>query len=124
MISKEEINRKIKAAFWDYNIDPHDIYLIALGKKERAGFFTKERILIRLLERLSWYELIDLFGKEFLIRNLESSIIRKIRNQGIRNRYELIRRILQGEVVSNTGWSLQNRKRLKSSVLSHRWYGT
>ena len=29
MISKEEINRKIKAAFWDYNIDPHDIYLIA-----------------------------------------------------------------------------------------------
>jgi hypothetical protein len=122
MISKEEINKKIKSAFWDYNIDPENIYMIALGKKEGTIFFTREKILIRLLERLSWYEIIDLFGKEFLKRNLSSSVVSKIRNQEIRNRYEFIRKILQGETISYSGWSAQNRKRLESSVLSDRRY--
>jgi hypothetical protein len=120
MLSSKEINKKIKAAFWDYNIDPHNIYLTALGKKTGAGFFTREKILVRLIERLSWYELIDLFGKEFLIKNLSQSIIGKVRNSEIRNRYESIRKILQGEAVSNTGWSNKNRRRLKASLLSDR----
>ncbi|MCF6271091.1 MAG: hypothetical protein L3J41_15370 [Melioribacteraceae bacterium] len=123
MISKKEISKKINSAFWDYNIDPNDIYLIVLGKKEGTGFFTVEKILIRLLERLSWYEIVDLFGKEFLTKNLSPSIIKEIRNPEIRNRYEFIRRILQRETLSHTGWGFENRKRLKSSVLSHRWNG-
>jgi len=123
MISEKEKISKIKSAFWDYNICPQDIYMVVVGKKEGSGIFTREKILIRLLERLSWYEIIDLFGKEFLRKNLRQAIISKIRNPEIRNRYEFIRRILQKETVSFTGWSVQNRKRLESSILSHRWYG-
>jgi hypothetical protein len=33
MISREEINKKIKAAFRDYNIDPGEIYLIESSEK-------------------------------------------------------------------------------------------
>ncbi len=79
MISQEEINKKIKSAFWDYNIDPENIYAIVLGKKEETKFFTSEKIIIRLLERLSWYEIVDILGKEFLTRNLTASIISKIK---------------------------------------------
>lgn len=122
MLSNEEIFRKIKAAFWDYDIDPYEIYLVVLGKKEGDNFFSKGKILIRLIERLSWYEIVDLFGKEFLANNLSPLIISKIRNPEIRNRYEFIRRVLQGETLSYTGWSVQNRQRLKSSVLSKRRY--
>ncbi len=123
MLSKKEINKKIISAFWDYNINPEEIYLISLGKKKDTKFFTKEKILIRLFERLSWYEILDLFGREFLKKNLTPKLIKKIRNPNIRNRYELIRKILQGEALPATGWSAENRKRLKASVLSHRRYG-
>lgn len=124
MLSREEINKKIKSAFWDYNIDPDDIYLIALDKKIAGGIFSKEKILVRLIERLSWYELIDLFGKDYFKVNLNKQLINKIRNPGIRQRYEYIRQLLQGEVVSSAGWSDQNRKRLKASILSDRWYSS
>lgn len=121
MLSAKKIDKKIKSAFWDYHIDPHSIYLIALGKKAGSGYFTREKILARLMERLSWYELIDLFGKRFLTENLNRSIIDKIRNPEIRNRYESLRQILQGQAVPNAGWSDKNRRRLRAALLSDRW---
>ncbi|MFZ2323578.1 MAG: hypothetical protein WAV89_07775, partial [Ignavibacteriaceae bacterium] len=105
MLSIVKIHKKIKSAFWDYNIDSDEIYLIALDKKAATGIFSKEKILVRLIERLSWYELIDLFGKEYFKENLDKSLINKIRNPEIRQRYEFIRQILQGKAVSTTGWS-------------------
>ena len=112
----------MQAAFWDYNVDASQIYLIALGQVTGTAFFTREKVLCRLLERLSWYELIDLFGREFLTSNITKSIVNKLRNPEMRNRYEFIKRILQGEALSSTGWSDQNRKRLGAAVLSNRWY--
>jgi len=124
MVSRKEIYRKIQSAFWDYNVDPADIYLILLDKKEGTGFFSKEKILVRLLERLSWYEIVDILSEKYLAKNLKISILSKIRNSAIRNKYEFIGRILRGETLSDSGWSIQNRERLKSSVLSHRWHGS
>jgi hypothetical protein len=123
MISTEEINKKIKAAFWDYNINPYKLYLTAIDENSGNEFFTKEKILIRLIERLSWYELLDIFGKEFLLKNLSQALISKIRNPIIRERYESIGRILREEALSDSGWSDKNRRRLKASILSDRRYG-
>lgn len=124
MVLKEKIRKLIKSVFWDYNVDPDEIYLTVLGKNSTKGFFTKEKILLRLIERLSWYELIDLLGKNYLAKNLNKTIIEKIRNPQIRHKYESIRKILCGQAVSTAGWSNQNRKRLKASVLSDRRYSS
>ena len=124
MILRKEIIKKIKSVYWDYKIDPAEIYLTIIGENTAKGFFSKEKILIRLIERLSWYELIDLVGKEYLTKNLNKTIIEKIRNHQIRNKYESVRKILQGDAVSPAGWSNQNRKRLKASILSDRWYSS
>lgn len=122
MLSKKEIRKKITFAFWDYNINPEDIYLIAVGKKKGGSFFTKEKVLIRLFERLSWYEILDMFGKEFLTKNLTPKLIKKISKADIRKKYEFIRKILQDKALPSSGWSVENRKRLEASVLSNRWY--
>lgn len=124
MLDRETINRTLKGVIWDYNIDPFDIYLIALGKKESIGFFNKERSLLRLLERLSWYEVLLVFETDFLKENLTRNLISKIRNVQLSERYELIRKILHGETLSLTGWDIKNRERIKSSLLSNRWYST
>ncbi|MGO9481855.1 MAG: hypothetical protein ACLP05_08760 [Candidatus Kryptoniota bacterium] len=123
MNSESDIREILQGLVWDYKIDPYDLYLIALGKKESIGFLNKERTLIRLLEGLSWYKLLSLFGADFLRENLTADLIQKIWYKGLRERYETIRRILQGEAVSTSGWSAENRKRLAASVLSDRRYG-
>lgn len=122
MISESEIREILKGVVWDYNIDPYDLYLITLGKKEPIGWFNKERSLIRFIERLRWYDLLEIFGAEFMRENLTDKLIAKLYPPGIRKRYELIYSILHGEAVSPSGWSAENRERLKASVLSNRRY--
>jgi hypothetical protein len=122
MMNESEIRKLLKGVVWDYNIDPYDLYLIALGKKEPIGLFNEERSLIRFVERLRWHELLELLGAEFLRENLTRDLIAKLYPPGIRKRYELIYSILHGETVSPSGWSAENRERLKASVLSDRRY--
>jgi len=124
MLDRKTINRIFKGVIWDYNIDPYDLYLIALGKKNNIGFFNNERSLLRLLERLSWYEVLQVFETDFLKENLTTKLVSKMRNVQLREKYELIRKILHGETLSLTGWDIKNRERIKSSLLSNRWYST
>ncbi len=106
---------KIKSAFWNYE----KFYMILFDKIPSEGIFTKEKILPRLLEVLSWYEILDLFGKDYLKKNITKELISKIKNQELRDRYEYIRRVLHNEIISASGWSDKNRKRLRSSILSN-----
>lgn len=124
MDSEDQIRNILKGVVWDYDIDPYDLYLVALGGKQPIGFFNSERSLLRFLERLSWYQLLDVFGADFLRKNLTSDLIGKIWPRGLRERYEIIRGLLQGEAISPSGWSSENRNRLAASVLSDRRYGS
>lgn len=116
-----EVNKKIKSAFWDYEIDPDEIYAIIVGERPERGFLKKEYLLRRILERLSWYEIVDIFGIDFLKNNITTDVISGMRSNNLKTRYELFRKVLQGEAVSFAGWSDENRKRLAASLLSDRW---
>ena len=97
MPDKDMVKKTVKSVIWDYNIDPYEYYLIALGEKKIAGYITKERALIRIFERLSWYELLSLFDIEFIKDNLTTELISKLRSDQLKRKYELIRKVLYGE---------------------------
>jgi len=120
----ERIKLILKKILWDYEIDPPLLYDVIVGKRERVGTFNKEKIMLRALERLSWYDLLELFGKEELGRNLTDDIIRKLRFKELQEKYEFARKVLQGETVSYTGWSPEYRKKIRHTLLSNRWYST
>lgn len=103
----------MKHIIWDYDIDPYELYEVVTGKIDRAGHFDAQRVFLRMLERLSWYELLDLL-------NLET--IAKIRHRDVREKYEYVRKILQGETVSFSGWDPESREKVRDTLLSHRWY--
>ncbi|MEJ2196641.1 MAG: hypothetical protein P8X73_17545 [Ignavibacteriaceae bacterium] len=124
MPDRELVRKILKSVIWDYNIDPYEYFLIASGKIEKPGLINKERALIRLIERLSWYELLSLFDTNFIKENLTAELISKLRSDQLKRKYELIRKVLYGETISLTGWDIENRKRIKSSLLSNRWYNT
>lgn len=52
MKNEESSYKKIKDAFWDYNIDPEKLYLILWDKIPPDGMFTKIKIPLMLTEVL------------------------------------------------------------------------
>jgi len=121
---KKKIENILAKIIWDYDVKPYDLYLVLAGKREAAGPFTTEKIFIRMLERLSWYDLLDIVGLDFLKRNLTGELIKNIRFHDLREKYEFVRKILQGEAVSFSGWSVEYREKIESTLLSNRWYRT
>jgi len=120
-MSDEEKNKVLKSIFWDYNTN-----LLPLDKITRGDLYSVEDydlklIVRRMLERLNWYELIDILGIEILKKSLTPEVIRSLRNKDLRERYERIRRILFKEPLPFSGWDPEYRKRIQSTLLSYRW---
>ena len=123
-MNKAAIQTALRGIIWDYDVDPDELFEVITGKREKSGPFDAERIFVRMLERLSWYELIELLGLEFIKNHLSKDVIRKIRFKALRGRYETIRKVLSGDPLSFSGWDHEYREKIKYTLLSNRWYRT
>jgi len=121
-MNKAAIQTALRGIIWDYDVDPDELFEVITGKREKSGPFDAERIFVRMLERLSWYELIELLGLEFIKNHLSKDVIRKIRFKALRGRYETIRKVLSGDPLSFSGWDHEYREKIKHTLLSNRWY--
>lgn len=109
---------------WDYNFSPEEIYNVILLKTEHCHHWDFEKIFIRLLERIFWYDLIYLFGVERLKKEITKSRIKKMYHPDLQKKYEQIRKILHGETVPFTEWGSEFNQRIKHTLFSNRWYST
>jgi hypothetical protein len=114
--------KTLKGIFWDYNIDPDELFEVLNGKRKKVGPFNAQQIFIRMLERLSWYELIELLDLEYIKNNLTDEVIQKIRFRALREKYETVQKVLHGHPLSVSGWDPPYRERIKHTLLSNRWY--
>jgi len=117
---KEKILSKI---YWDYNIPGEKLYSILLGKASES-FPGREKVFTRMLERLGWYDILDILGIDLIKELLTKEIIKKIRHAELREKYEFIRKILSGETLSFTGWGDEYYRKIKHTLFSNRWYST
>jgi len=122
LTEKTEIRKLLHPIVWDYHIDPYELFETAAGKKAQTGSFTQEKALVRMLEYLAWYDLLRLFGIDGLRKLITKDVISRLRIREVREKYELVRKVLQGETVSFSGWSPEYREQIKHSLLSDRWY--
>ena len=107
--------------FWDYNIEASQLCNILSGTDPGNNWLNKESILIRMFERLSWYELLEIFGEKEIISILSDTFIQRLRHPALKRRYEIIRQILKGKPLSVSGWDSAHRERLQNTTLSNRW---
>lgn len=121
-VEREQIRRLMKHVIWDYDIDPYELYEVVLGLREKVGHFDRMRVFQRMLERLSWYDLLDLLGADMLRERLTPETIAQIRRPDVRERYEHIRRVLHDDALPSAGWSPEYRQRIQDTLLSDRWY--
>ncbi len=123
-MTPEEKYRTLKIIFWDYRTDLLPLDKVINRELDSIGDYEFNMMLNRMLERLSWYDLLEILGPDAIKRLLTKVTISKIRFNELRERYELIRKILSGEVVSFTGWGDEYYNKIKHTLFSHRWYST
>lgn len=121
-MSDNEKYTKLQRLFWDYNITTELLNIIIDRQFEKLDKYTHDLIFKRMLERLDWYDILDIAGVEQIKKVLHSEMIQKLRNKELKVKYEKVRQILFGEPLPSTGWDTDFIKRVKSSVLSDRWY--
>ena len=118
--SKEKL---LKSLYWDYEVDASRLVDIISGNiPDTDSQFSRERIFVRMLERLNWLDIISILSKEQIAVLLTPAAVSSIRFNDLRERYEFIRKVLSGETVSFTGWGDEYYQKIKHTLLSNRWY--
>ena len=114
--------QSLKRITWDYDIPVEDIQAVLSGRKERAGHWDRDALIVRMLEKMSWYELLDLLGPEVLAEKLTSRFLSRLYNKEKREKYERLGKILRGEPVSFAEWGPGYRAKIRGTLFSDRWY--
>ena len=81
-----------------------------------------DRSIIRLLERMPWYDLVELFGLPGLTKMITKERISLLRDPLLKEHYEFARQLLQKEPLSVSGWCPEYRKKIRATLLSDRRY--
>ena len=121
-MTREEKYKILKTIFWDYNTERLNLDKVISMDFSSIDEYEFKLILNRMLERLSWYELLDIVGIELIKKHLTAEVISRLRSKELKDRYERIRRILFKEPLPFSGWDSEYRKRIKTTLLSDRWY--
>ncbi|WP_161595891.1 hypothetical protein [Deferribacter desulfuricans] len=111
----------IKKIIWDYNISPKNLLDVIFKKKISYQHFTYEKLVLRALERLSYYDLLFLFGVDGLKEILSDKYLKQLRDKELRGKYERLRKILSGEPIPFSRWNPEYIKKTQNTLLFNRW---
>jgi len=90
----EDRHKMLRQIMWDYNIPPEDVKEVIEGKMEKAGHYTRETLMVKLLESYPWFTLMELFTPEELRKLISDNVVRKLRFKSLRTRYEFVQKRL------------------------------
>ena len=108
---------------WDTTCDPEELAEVLSGERERVGHFDREALFARMLATFPWHRTVAVLGIEVVEELLTPEVIAKLWPPSLRERHERIRRLLRGDPVPPAEWGPELRRRLRSTLLSDRWYG-
>ena len=117
------INELLKPLLWDYSISPMVWYGFMLsGTSKDVVPMSYDASLIRVLERMAWFDLLSLFGLATLRKKLTKKIIAQLRDPLLREHYEFARQLLHKKPISSSGWRTEYRQKIRATLLSDRRY--
>ncbi len=118
--NKEKIFRQL---MWDYNISPEEVDKLVKGEAKFAGHYDINSLFIKILNNLTWYEIIEIINIDKIKILLTDEIINKIRVKSIQKNYAKLKKLLRNETVSSTRWYSASNEQIAYPILSDRWYG-
>ena len=119
-MTRKEKYGTLKKIFWDYNVEFLPLDNFIKMETDDIDEYVYNLVVTRMLERLNWYDIIDILGIEQLKKILSQDTIKRLRSNELKERYERIRRILFKEPLSLSGWDPEYIKRIRTTLLSYR----
>lgn len=119
---KKEKIRLIKHCFWDYYYEDQEIEKRILELNE--GIVQDETFLIRIIENLEWYILIEIIPIDRLLSFITKERLQKIRSKRRRENLANAKSILLEQPLPFPRWDRCDFEKTRHGLLSNRWYGT
>lgn len=119
-LSDEQKLHLIEKLNWDYNISPDDILEVIKGTKTSVAAFTRENLFARSMETFLWEDLVNLWGLETCKNLYTEKTRRMIFSKPLREEYDVVFSVLQGNPLPVSGQSAERIERLRSSLLFNR----
>lgn len=111
----------LSKVFWDYNLDIKEIIKTI---DNDTITHNKKQIFVRCLQRLPWHNVVGIFGFDAAKTLLTNDVIEQIWPKERREHFATLQKLLRGEPLPAARWDSELREKLKSTVLSYRWYRT
>ena len=119
-----ELTRIARTIVWDYRYRPEDVADVLRGSRERVGHLDRPALFVRMLQTMPWQRIVTALTLDEVRALLTPETIARLWPPSLRERYARIRGLLRGDPVPPAEWSADHARRLRSSVLSDRWYRT
>ena len=87
---------RLKALYWDIDVDPDELSLLLTGKIERIGRIDRIHLYRRLLMTYDWYTLLTIIPQDRLQEALSKPVIEHLYPESLKNRYLYAKRVLFG----------------------------
>ena len=86
---------ELRPLLWDLNLSLEEASLLIFGKSDSIKGVTTQDLYLKLLMSYSWYKLIDIFGIEFLKKNMiEVIVLNRLFPPELKKRYMYVRSTL------------------------------
>lgn len=94
-MDKQQLNKVLQSIMWDYSISPTDMEKLLVGKIEKAGHYTREKLFAKMLIGLPWYTIIQIIPVEKVREMLTVEVIEALWPKAVKKQYEYVRKRLQ-----------------------------
>jgi len=85
---------KLKALYWDTDVDPEQLSRLFSGAIERIGHIDRTNLYRRLLMTYDWYTILSIIPQERLQEALSNPVIDHLYPESLKNRYLYARSVL------------------------------
>ena len=119
-LSPEEKLDLMGSLNWDYLDKPEDMLAVIEGRLESSGAFTREKLFVRSLERLSWHYTVALWGIDAIKELYTPELAGRIWPKDRRCHFDFALAVLRGEPVSPPGWGTEYFKSERHRFFSNR----
>jgi len=119
-LTYEEKLRLMKSLNWDY-LDKHeDMLAVVEGKLKSSGAFTRDRLFVRSLERLTWHYVVALWGIENIKSLYTPELAGRIWPKSRRPHFDFALAVLRREPLPHSGWGTEYSKSERYRFFSDR----
>jgi hypothetical protein len=87
---------KLKAVYWDADVDPEQIRRLFRGEIDRVGHIDRVNLYRRLLMTYDWYTLLSLIPPDRLREALSEAVLEHLYPASLKDRYIYARSVLFG----------------------------